>query len=103
MLEIKFIRQKLTDVKQAIENRGDSVDWDALITADDNRKAILQEIEGLRHKRNVVSDQIAELKKKGTPSEGPVSEMREVSSRIKTLDKDLAHNEAVLQQSIFPS
>jgi len=101
MLEIKFIRQKLTDVKQAIENRGDSVDWDALITADDNRKAILQEIEGLRHKRNVVSDQIAELKKKGTPSEGPVSEMREVSSRIKTLDKDLAHNEAVLQSILM--
>ncbi len=101
MLEIKFIRQKLTDVKQAIENRGDSVDWDALITADDNRKAILQEIEGLRHKRNVVSDQIAELKKKGAPSEGPMSEMREVSSRIKTLDKDLAHNEAVLQSILM--
>ena len=101
MLEIKFIQQNLTDVKQAIENRGDSVDWEALITADDNRKAILQEIEGLRHKRNVVSDQIAELKKKGAPSEGPVSEMREVSSRIKTLDKALAHNEAVLESILM--
>ena len=101
MLEIKFIRQKLTDVKQAIENRGDSIDWETLITADDNRKAILQEIEGLRHKRNVVSDQIAELKKKGAPSDGPVTEMREVSSRIKTLDKDLAQNETALQSILM--
>ena len=101
MLEIKFIRQKLTDVKQAIENRGDSVDWEALITADDNRKTILQEIEGLRHKRNVVSDQIAELKKKGASSDGPVTEMREVSTRIKTLDKDLAQNETALQSILM--
>jgi seryl-tRNA synthetase len=101
MLEIKFIRQKLADAKQAIENRGDSVDWEGLITADENRKAILQEIESLRHKRNVVSDQIAKLKKNGAPSDAPVSEMREVSSRIKALDRDLAHNEALLQSILM--
>ena len=97
MLEIKFIREKLADVKRAVEQRGDSIDWAALINADDNRKTILQEIEALRHRRNVVSDQIAEMKKNGIPSEGPVSEMREVSTRIKALDKDLAQNEADLQ------
>jgi len=97
MLEIKFIRENLTHVQKAMEQRGDSIDWATLITADDNRKKILQEIESLRHRRNVVSDQIAELKKKGVPSEGQVSEMREVSSRIKALDKDLAQNEADLQ------
>ena len=97
MLEIKFIREKLTDVKRAVEQRGDSIDWAALINADDHRKSILQEIETLRHRRNVVSDQIADMKKNGIPSEGPVTEMREVSTRIKALDKDLAQNEADLQ------
>jgi len=97
MLEIKFIREKLADVKRAVEQRGDSIDWATLINADDNRKTILQEIEALRHRRNVVSDQIAEMKKNGIPSEGPVSEMREVSTRIKALDKDLAQSEADLQ------
>ena len=97
MLEIKFIREKLADVKRAVEQRGDSIDWAALINADDNRKTILQEIEALRHRRNVVSDQIADMKKNGIPSEGPVTEMREVSTRIKALDKDLAQNEADLQ------
>ena len=59
MLEIKFIRQNLTEVKQAMVNRGDRLDLDALIGADDNRKKMLLEIEALRHQRNVVSDQIA--------------------------------------------
>ena len=65
MLEIKFIRQNLTEVKQAMANRGDRLDLDALIGADDNRKKMLLEIEALRHQRNVVSDQIAKMKKDG--------------------------------------
>jgi seryl-tRNA synthetase len=101
MLEIKIIRQKLTDVKRAIENRGDTIDWTELITADDKRKSILQEIEALRHKRNVVSDQIAEIKKRGARSEEPVAEMRDVSNRIKALDKALAETQAVVQSILM--
>ena len=69
MLEIKFIRQNLTDVKKAMVNRGDHIDLEALIVADDTRKKILLEIEALRHKRNVVSDQIAAMKKDGQTAE----------------------------------
>jgi seryl-tRNA synthetase len=97
MLEIKFIRQNLTDVKQAMVNRGDHIDLEALIVADDNRKKILLEIEALRHKRNVVSDQIAAMKKDGQTAEATMAEMREVSSQIKALDRNLSENEAVMQ------
>jgi len=97
MLEIKFIRQNLTEVKQAMVNRGDHIDLEALIVADDNRKKILLEIEALRHKRNVVSDQIATMKKGGQTAEATMAEMREVSSQIKALDRTLSENEAVMQ------
>ena len=97
MLEIKFIRQNLDDVKQAVANRGDNIDWAAFIDADDNRKKILLEIEALRHRRNVVSDQIAEMKRSGESAEETVVEMREVSGQIKTLDGALNETEAVLQ------
>lgn len=97
MLGIKFIRQNLTEVQKAIENRGDRIDWKALINADDMRKNILLEIEALRHKRNVVSDQIAEMKKKGETAEEAVAEMREVSGRIKTLDNTLSENDTIIQ------
>ena len=97
MLEIKFIRQNLTDVKQAMVNRGDRIDLDALIDTDDHRKKILLEIEALRHKRNVVSDQIAAMKKDGETAEATMAEMREVSSQIKGLDRTLSENEAVMK------
>ncbi len=97
MLEIKFIRQNLPQVQKAIENRGDHIDWSRLVGADENRKQVLQEIENLRHKRNVVSDQIAEMKKKGESAEDTVTEMREVSGRIKQLETSLSENEDVIR------
>ena len=101
MLEIKFIRQNLGDVQKAVDHRGDRIDWEALIGADDTRKAILQEIEQLRHQRNVVSDQIAGMKKSGAPAEAIVAEMRTVSNRIKQLDQTLAENEAIVQSILM--
>ena len=90
MLEIKFVRQNLETVQKALETRGQSADLDAFKTCDDERRAILQELESLRHQRNVVSDQIAEMKKAGDSADTVVAKMREVSSKIKALDKALA-------------
>jgi seryl-tRNA synthetase len=89
MLEIKFVRQNLETVQKALEARGQSADLDAFKTCDDKRRAILQELETLRHQRNVVSDQIAEMKKAGGNTDAVVAKMREVSSNIKVLDKEL--------------
>ena len=90
MLEIKFVRQNLETVQKALETRGQSTDLDAFKTCDDERRAILQELEALRHQRNVVSDQIAEMKKAGDNADSVVAKMREVSSKIKALDEELA-------------
>jgi seryl-tRNA synthetase len=89
MLEIKFVRQNLETIQKALKTRGQSADLDAFKTCDDERRAILQELEALRHQRNVVSDQIAEMKKAGDNADTVVAKMREVSSKIKTLDKEL--------------
>jgi seryl-tRNA synthetase len=96
MLGIKFVRQNLTNVRNAVENRGDRIDWKALINADDHRKNILLEIEALRHKRNVVSDEIAAMKKMGETADEAVAAMREVSGQIKALDNTLSDNDAII-------
>jgi len=96
MLEIKFVRQNLNSVKKALENRGATADWDAFTNADKERKVILGEIEQLRHRRNVVSDEIAALKKSGQNADAVVTEMRQVGERVKLLEKELAvHEDAI--------
>ncbi len=90
MLEIKFLRQNLKDVQKAMEARGAAIDLDSFERTDAKRRKMLQEIENLRHRRNSVSDQIAELKKSGEDAQNLVLEMREVSGSIKTMEKTLA-------------
>ena len=63
MLEIKFVSQNLSVVEKALGARGHQVDLATFKKCDDDRRGVLQEIETLRHQRNVVSDQIAVMKK----------------------------------------
>jgi len=96
MLEIKFVRQNLSIVQAAMTARGHHAELDNFKICDDERRDILQEIESLRHQRNVVSDRIAEMKKAGDDTEAVVLETREVSSKIKQLDKKLSKNQEAI-------
>ena len=101
MLEIKFVRQNLETVEKALAARGHSTDLDAFKSCDERRRAILLELEALRHQRNVVSDQIAEMKKAGENADDVVAQMRDVSSKIKALDKSLAETQETLKQMLL--
>ena len=101
MLEIKFIRKNLPQVQKALDARGQTADLETFKKCDEDRRQILQEIETLRHRRNVVSDQIAEMKKAGQNADALVAEMREVSSKIKELDKSLAFNQEQLDKILL--
>jgi len=96
MLEIKFVSQNLSSVKDAMVARGYQIDLESFKACDDERRVFLQEIEALRHQRNVVSDRIAEMKKAGENADTLVGEMRSVSARIKELDKQLSENQTIL-------
>jgi seryl-tRNA synthetase len=97
MLEIKFVRQNLADVENALAARGAQADLDAFREADQKRRDYLQQAEALRHKRNVVSEQVAKLKKAGENADDIVAEMRTVSAQIKDLDKNLSANEDIVR------
>lgn len=97
MLEIKFVRENLAEVLKALAARNDKADLSSFLVADEKRREILQEIEALRHRRNVVSDQVADLKRQGEKTDSLVQEMRNVSSRIKMLDGRLAGLDEILQ------
>ncbi len=101
MLEIKFIRQHLDEIEKSLENRGDSINLEAFKRYDDQRKSLLLEIEALRHQRNVVSEQIAAMKKNKENADDLMTQMRDVGGRIKTLDRDLAENEDKIDQILF--
>ena len=75
MLEIKFVRQNISEVKKAFENRGERVDLDSLLATDERHRARLLEVETLRHQRNSVSEKIAGLKRSGENADDLVTEI----------------------------
>jgi len=93
VFEIKFVRQHLSTIEEMLNNRGEKIDLVVFSENDTGRRTVLSEIEDLRHKRNVVSDQIATMKKDGLDSEEFVLEMRDVSTKIKQLDRSLSEYE----------
>ncbi|HUV50827.1 MAG TPA: serine--tRNA ligase [Anaerolineae bacterium] len=93
MLEIKFVIQNFSQVKKALLMRGETADIEILKDYDSTRRAILLEIEELRCRRNLVSGQVADMKKAGENTDDLVAEMRNVSNKIKELDKPLSENE----------
>lgn len=97
MLEIKYVRNNLNKIKEVLINRGMDADMDSFETCDTNRRSMLLEVEDLRHRRNVVSDKIAKMKKEGENTDEIVSEMRDVSSKIKTIEKFLAENDEQIE------
>src|SRR3989344_2227613 len=68
MLDIKFIRDNPDVVKKDLKKRNDieKVKWvDDLIKKDEEYRRLLQKEQELRHRRNVITDEINQLKKEG--------------------------------------
>jgi seryl-tRNA synthetase len=92
MLELRFIRENIDLVREKCIHRGMDTDLiDTFTKVDSRRLALLGEVEQLKNRRNTVSKEIAPLKKAGEheKAEPLITEMREVSERIKELDKEL--------------
>ncbi len=90
MLDIRRIRRDLDNIKDAMRRRGEEeVDLDRLIELDEKRREILQEVEQMKNKQNVVSKEIPKLKREGKDTSKIMNEMRDLSNNIKELDSQV--------------
>ncbi len=89
MLDIKFIRENPELVKKAAREKGEQVDIDHILKIDSERRELLSEVESLKHRRNVSSDEIGALKRDGKGASDAIAEMKKLSSEVKELDGKL--------------
>ncbi len=101
MLELKYVRQNIDAVKRVLIDRNDSTDLDKFEKSEAKRREILVEIEALRNSRNVVSDEIAKMKRQGENADTLVSDMRTVSAKIKEIEKTLSENEEIVKNTLI--
>lgn len=101
MLDIRFVRDNRDSVKRMLEQRGYDMELQPLLALDQQRREAIQEVESLKHERKVVSDQIAQMKKKGEDASAIITRMRQVSQRIKELDGKLGEVEDEIHRSLL--
>jgi seryl-tRNA synthetase len=101
MLDIKYLRQNMEFVALKMDQRGQGMNFERFSSLDSHRRQILQEVEGLRSERNLVSRQIGEKKKKGEEASDIIARMGEVSARIKHLEEDLRQTDEDLEKIIM--
>ncbi|MDN4081183.1 serine--tRNA ligase [Paenibacillus polymyxa] len=102
MLDIKILRNELGRVEKALQNRGKSLDLiNGFTDLDVSRRELLQESEGLKNRRNIVSGEVAKLKKNKENADDLIAEMRQVSDRIKELDEQVRELEVQIDELVM--
>ena len=89
MLDLKRIRNNPEEIKALLSNRGEDFDVtciDEVVALDEQRRAILVDVEALKSKRNQVSAEIPKRKKAGEDVTSVMAEMREIGDKIKEDD-----------------
>ena len=85
MIDIELVRENPEFITQSFKRRGKDFPLNEIIDLDQKRRAAIIEIDSLRARRNSVSKSL------GTSKEKPptlISEMREVGTKIKNLERE---------------
>ena len=101
MLDAKYIRDHLDEVRERIARRGQAVNFDQFLVIDGERRKNLQEWERLRALQKKVSDEVSKKKKEGQEASDLIAEMKKVSQEMKELDVVVQEKEKALQDFLL--
>jgi seryl-tRNA synthetase len=98
MIDINVIREDPQKVRKALQDRQMEVEpVERVLELDEQRRALIQEVEGLKAERNTVSKEIGRMKD-AAGRQAKIDAMRAVGERIDALDEQLRQVEAQLSQ-----
>ncbi|MGB6837962.1 MAG: serine--tRNA ligase, partial [Dehalococcoidia bacterium] len=100
MLALQFIRENPDVVRKALADRHTEVPLDDILRLDEERRRLLQEVEGLKAERNAAGKRIGAAR---DPAERQrmIEEMRGVSERIDALEPQLREVEERLERLLL--
>lgn len=97
MLDQKFMRENIDELKRAIADKGESAEVDTFLNLDKERRTLLTETDELRHTRNVTSEEIGRLKSQRKDASEKIKVMQEVAQKIKDLEQRVREMEERIQ------
>jgi seryl-tRNA synthetase len=101
MLDMKFVRDNVDALRQALANRRSTLDVEAMVALDARRRQLVYELEQLRAEQNRATEEIARKKKNKEDATEAIAAMKEVSSRGKELDEQVRQVESELEAAML--
>jgi seryl-tRNA synthetase len=104
MLDIKFVRDNPDLVKENLKRRGeeDKIAWVVELIANDERwRSIQSEANNLRGKRNKITEQIGQLRKRGEDASKLMKEAEQIPDQIKNLEKQTTELEGKITNTLM--
>lgn len=97
MLDISVLRKNFEDIKTRLATRGETNWLGNFQEIDTRRRAAITEIESLKAKRNLLSEEVAKAKKSGQNAEDAIHESRGTGAKIKELEGDTEQLDELLR------
>lgn len=101
MLDIKRIREEREAVEKGLSGRSGSFSVDTALKLDDERRALLKEVESKKAERNQVSKEIPQRKKAGEDVTATIAQMRELGDEISAADEKIRAIEEELRMELL--
>lgn len=105
MLDIKLIRKDRQAVETKLKTKDPQIDLSSIVELDKQVRELKTEVEGLKAKRNELSQKIGELKRKGENAADIMAQVNEMAEKIHSLDRQAAEKESLFtaQMAALPN
>lgn len=101
MFDLKYFRENLETIRERVATKKFSVDLDAIIALDADRRKVIREAEEARAGQNAANGEMAKLAKGSPEFLEKVAEMKSMASRVKELQARQGEVEAAFQQALL--
>jgi seryl-tRNA synthetase len=101
MLDLKFVRENVPAVEEALRRRRSPASLDGFVDLDRKRRELLVKGEALRAERNAASEEIGRLRREKKDASDLMQKMKEVAARIKETEAGLPEAERRMEEALL--
>ena len=98
MIDLKLVQKNPEVLAKALADRHSDMRVDEFLKLDGRRRELLAEVEVMKSRRNAASSKVAAMKRAGEDAADLLTELGDLSDRIKALDAETDEAKAAVQE-----
>jgi seryl-tRNA synthetase len=101
MINTKYVREHLAEIRETLKNRASKFPLDDLLAADEKWRKLKTELQELQSKRNKASIEISEAKKKGQEIKDKIAALASLKTQTEAMETEIAKYEAQIDALVW--